>query len=192
MLPDLGRAEVVITNYHAFQRRERLKLAKGTRALLRGRGAAPSTVETEGEMLRRVIAPLMGMKSLLMLNDEGHHCYREKVGVSEEEDLKGDDSQEAKKNTEAARVWISGIETVKTKIGNQPPRRRGNEGLPGVVGREQPDLAVAPREPGRNSSDSRGTSGDCVEAVELNGPTLGALRGRCLQVEVGFRERNWA
>ena len=116
MLPDLGRAEVVITNFHAFQRRERMKLAKGTRALLRGRGEAPTTVETEGEMLRRVMAPLMGMKSVVVFNDEGHHCYRGKVGASEEEDLKGDDSQEAKKNTEAARVWISGIETVKKTI----------------------------------------------------------------------------
>ena len=113
MLPDVKRAGVVITNYHAFQRRERLKLAKGTRALLRGRGEAPTTVETEGEMLRRVMAPLMGLKSILVLNDEGHHCYREKVGVREEADLKGDDSEEAKKNAEAARVWISGIETVK-------------------------------------------------------------------------------
>jgi len=116
MLPDLKRACVVITNYHAFQRRERLKLAKGTRALLRGRGEAPSTVETEGEMLRRVMAPLTGLKSVLVLNDEGHHCYREKVGVNEEADLKGDDSDEAKKNTEAARVWISGIETLKKTI----------------------------------------------------------------------------
>ena len=116
MLPDVKRACVVITNYHAFQRRERLKLARGTRALLRGRGEAPSTVETEGEMLRRVMAPLMGLKSVLVLNDEGHHCYREKVGASEEADLKGDASEEAKKNTKAARVWISGIETVKQTI----------------------------------------------------------------------------
>ena len=116
MLPDVNRAQVVITNFHAFQRRERMKLAKGTRALLKGRGEAPSTVETEGEMLRRVMAPLMGLKTVLVLNDEGHHCYREKAGESEEEDLKGDDSEEAKKNTEAARVWISGIETVKKTI----------------------------------------------------------------------------
>ena len=59
MLPDLGRAQVVVTNFHAFQRRERMKLAKGTRSLLRGRGKAPSTVETEGEMLRRVMPALM-------------------------------------------------------------------------------------------------------------------------------------
>lgn len=116
MLPDVNRAHVVITNFHSFQRRERISLRKGTRALLKGRGEAPSTIETEGEMLRRVMAPLMGLKTVLVLNDEGHHCYREKPGESEEEDLKGDASDEAKKNTEAARVWISGIETVKKTI----------------------------------------------------------------------------
>ena len=116
MLPDLGRAEVVITNFHAFQRRERLKLAKGTRALLKGRGEAPTTVETEGEMLRRVMAPLMGMKTVLVFNDEGHHCYREKAGTSDEDEPVGDDREEAERNTKAARVWISGIETVNKTI----------------------------------------------------------------------------
>ena len=117
MLPDLGRAEIVIANFHAFLRRERMKLAKGTRSLLRGRGKAPATVETEGEMLRRVMSPLMGMKRILVLNDEGHHCYREKVGATEEEDLAGPDRQEAERNQKAARVWITGIETVKRRIG---------------------------------------------------------------------------
>ena len=116
LLPDLRRAAVVITNYHAFQRRERLKLAKGTRALLRGRGETPRTTETEGEMLRRVMPSLLGLKSVLVLNDEGHHCYREKVGLRDEREVERDEQDEAKKNTEAARVWISGIETVQKKI----------------------------------------------------------------------------
>ena len=116
MLPDLGRAEVVITNFHAFQRRERLKLAKGTRALLKGRGEAPATVETEGEMLRRVMAPLMGMKRVVVFNDEGHHCYREKVDGSEEDRLVGEEREEAERNTNAARVWITGIETANRTI----------------------------------------------------------------------------
>ena len=38
MLRDLERAKIVITNYHAFLRRETLDLSKGGRALLRGRG----------------------------------------------------------------------------------------------------------------------------------------------------------
>ena len=80
MLPDLGRAEVVITNFHAFQRRERLKLAKGTRALLKGRGEAPSTVETEGEMLRRVMPGLMGLKSVLVPQRRGASLLPRKGG----------------------------------------------------------------------------------------------------------------
>ncbi len=36
------------------------------------------TLETEGQMLRRVMPALMGMKSIMVLNDEAHHCYREK------------------------------------------------------------------------------------------------------------------
>jgi type III restriction enzyme len=77
MLPDLARAKIVITNYHAFKRRERLELAKGTRALLKGRGPGPDTLESEGQMLQRVMPELMGFKNLVVLNDEAHHCYRE-------------------------------------------------------------------------------------------------------------------
>ncbi len=112
LLPDLKRARVVITNYHAFQRRERWELAAGTRALLKGRGEAPRTTETEGEMLRRVMAPLTGLQRVVVFNDEGHHCYREKAGERREREVERDEKEEAKQNNEAARVWISGIETV--------------------------------------------------------------------------------
>ena len=49
-------AKIVITNYHAFKRRERMELSKGGRALLQGRGAPLDTLETEGQMLQRVCA----------------------------------------------------------------------------------------------------------------------------------------
>jgi len=74
MLGDIARAKIVITNYHAFKRRERLELSKGGRSLLQGRGAELDTQETEGQMLQRVMPDLMGMKSILVFNDEGHHC----------------------------------------------------------------------------------------------------------------------
>jgi type III restriction enzyme len=32
-------------------------------------------------------------------------------------ELKGDDKKEAEKNTEAARLWISGLEAVNRKLG---------------------------------------------------------------------------
>ena len=123
MLPDLDRAKIVITNYHAFKLRETMEISKGGRALLKGRtGPDIQTLETDGQMLQRVIPELMGMKNVLAINDEAHHCYREKPpseADAEEEDLTGDEKQEAEKNKEAARLWISGLEAVNRKLGLQ-------------------------------------------------------------------------
>ena len=117
MLDDVNRAKIVITNYHAFKFRERMELSKGGRSLLQGRGEELNTLETEGQMLQWVMPDLMGLKNILVLNDEAHHCYREKPGAEDEEDLKGDDKKEAEKNNEAARLWISGLEAVNRKLG---------------------------------------------------------------------------
>jgi type III restriction enzyme len=119
MLVDIERAKIVITNYHAFKLRERLELSKGGRLLLQGRGGeALNTLETEGQMLQRVMPELMGMKNIMVLNDEAHHCYREKPN-HDDDGLKGDDKKEADKNNEAARLWITGLETVNRKLGAQ-------------------------------------------------------------------------
>src|SRR5580692_9212294 len=69
-------------------------------------------------MLQRVMPDLMGIKNILVLNDEAHHCYREKaVAEDDSDELKGDDRKEAEKNKEAARVWISGLEAVNRQLG---------------------------------------------------------------------------
>jgi len=116
MLGDLKCAKIVITNYHGFKLRERTKLAKGGRSLLQGRGEALNTLETEGQMIQRVMPDLMGMKNILVLNDEAHHCYRAKPDSGDEGTLKGDEKKEAEQNTNAARMWISGLETVNRKL----------------------------------------------------------------------------
>ena len=122
MLSDIQRAEIIITNYHALQRRERISVSKGTRAALKGRHEETlQTKETEGEMLRRVMPQLMNMKKIIVLNDEAHHCYREKESDTADDDklsdFEGEAKEEAKANNETARVWISGLETVNRKMG---------------------------------------------------------------------------
>ena len=118
MLRELDKAKIVITNYHAFQLRETIEVKRSSRALLQGRGPALVTRETEGQMLARVMPELMTMKGILVLNDEAHHCYREKAqDENDEGKLGGDELQEAKSNQEAARVWISGLEAVQRKLG---------------------------------------------------------------------------
>ena len=117
LLAELGRAKIVITNYHSFKLRERLEVAKGTRSLLQGRGPKLETLESEGQMLQRTMPELMGLKNIIVLNDEAHHCYREKPEGTDESDLTTDERDEAKKNKEAARLWISGLEIVQRQLG---------------------------------------------------------------------------
>ncbi|MEO9960744.1 MAG: DEAD/DEAH box helicase family protein [Nisaea sp.] len=117
MLPDIGKAKIVITNYHAFKLRERIQLSKTGRAFLKGRGPDLQTLETEGQMLQRVMPELMGVKGVVILNDEAHHCYRERPDSDDVAEAKGEEKEEAKKNNEAARLWISGLEVVKRKLG---------------------------------------------------------------------------
>ena len=121
MLGEIDHAKIVITNFHAFKLRERLEVAKGTRAAIEGwRGEKLQTLETEGQMLQRVMPELMGMQHIAVINDEAHHCYRERVkdaAGETEADLRGEEKEEAKENNEAARMWISGLEAVKRKLG---------------------------------------------------------------------------
>jgi type III restriction enzyme len=118
MLPEMGKAKIIITNYHALGRRRRLDTNKVGEAILSGwRKEELITEETEGEMLQRACEELLSMKNVVVMNDEAHHCYREKVGDSEEDKLTAEDRQEAKDNNEAARLWISGIEALKLKVG---------------------------------------------------------------------------
>lgn len=116
LMQDMQRARIVLTNYHAFKLREKVQLARGTRSALEGHGEALSTLETEGQMLQRVMPDLMGLGRINVINDEAHHCYRERPGAATPK-LTGDERKEAEQNAEAARLWISGIEAAKRKLG---------------------------------------------------------------------------
>jgi type III restriction enzyme len=118
LLQDMGRAKIVITNYHAFKLRKKLEISAGTEAFRKGKtGEDLNTLETEADMIDRVMSTLKGIKNLLVINDEAHHCYRKRPESNDIEDLKGEEKEEAKENNETARLWISGIEAVKRQLG---------------------------------------------------------------------------
>lgn len=112
MATDLGKAKIVITNYHAFKKKDEVPLNKVQQAAL----ATKPRPESDGAMIRRVAGELMGLKNIVVLNDEAHHCYRERPPLPGEA-LKGDELAEAKEANEAARLWISGLEAVKRELG---------------------------------------------------------------------------
>ena len=117
MLAELNKAKIVITNYHAFQLKEQMDTNKVGRSLLQGRGEELRTKESEGQMVRRVAEELMGLKNVVVINDEAHHCYREKPDNEGIQELKGDEKKAAEEENKAARLWINGIEAFKRKLG---------------------------------------------------------------------------
>lgn len=122
---ELNRATVHVINRHQLEQRQKQSAPKKTKQLL---GNEAVFTETPGEMVNRVLRPFAGSKQIVVLNDEGHHCYRDKpegVELDEEarktaygvDDLKGDDKTEAKEREAEARMWHSGLVHIASKRG---------------------------------------------------------------------------
>jgi type III restriction enzyme len=80
LMEELGKAKVLITNYHAFMLREKVAAGKLTKSILaHGQQQTPFT-ETPDEMVRRVCRELGSKKNIVVINDEAHHCYRRRAG----------------------------------------------------------------------------------------------------------------
>lgn len=108
---ELMQAQIHITNFHAFQLRDKLKIGKLNKSILKTDG-----LETPDEMVRRVCRSLSGKKNLIVINDEAHHCYRRKPEAIEAV-LDSDEKSEVKVRDEEAKIWISGLEAIKKKLG---------------------------------------------------------------------------
>lgn len=121
LLDGVRKARIVVTNYHGLDHRETFEGNKLTAAIIKGRDAATEgkkiKPETDGEMIERVAKDLLGRKNIIVLNDEAHHCYRHKIGDEAEVEMTAEEKEEARKNEDAARVWISGLEAFARKIG---------------------------------------------------------------------------
>jgi type III restriction enzyme len=97
MLGDLERAKIVITNFHAFKLRERMNLSKGGRSLLQGTWRRIEHPRNRRADASASHARLDGHEEHLVLNDEAHHCYREKQGMMTRGTSKGTTAKEAEK-----------------------------------------------------------------------------------------------
>jgi type III restriction enzyme len=115
LLEKLQQAKIVITNFHALQLREKNEGAKFTKQLA-GQTQTGANKETPDQMVRRICRELGNKKNIVVINDEAHHCYRRKPDGLDEA-LTGEERRAAEERNKQARVWISGIEAVKSKIG---------------------------------------------------------------------------
>jgi type III restriction enzyme len=125
-LPELGQARIVITNFHALrpqETREGRGTNKTTKQILAGGTDRPSPfLESPAQMVSRVCRQLGGSSEIVVFNDEAHHCYRGKAADPDPEaetvrTLKGEERRAAEDREEQARVWFTGLEAVRAKLG---------------------------------------------------------------------------
>jgi type III restriction enzyme len=119
-LQALQAAKIEVANFHGFIRRD-AGTFEGTASLTKKVLAGPAGdtgqfKETPDQMVRRVCRALGTKKNIVVLNDEAHHCYQS-APQSREEKLSADERTEAKRDEEAARVWLNGLRAVQQKLG---------------------------------------------------------------------------
>ncbi|HSW43583.1 MAG TPA: DEAD/DEAH box helicase family protein [Patescibacteria group bacterium] len=116
-LQALQAAKIEVANFHGFIRRDTLDAASLTKKVLAGpAGDVDKFRETPDQMVRRVCRALGTKRNIVVLNDEAHHCYQS-APQSQEEKLSADERAEAKRDEEAARVWLNGLRAVQQKLG---------------------------------------------------------------------------
>jgi type III restriction enzyme len=114
----LQAATILVTNFHAFLRRDKIQAASLTKKVLSGFEDDERFRETPAEMVRRVCRVFGNAKNLVILNDEAHHCYAPAPKeLAQEATLDVDERSQAREDLEEARVWLSGLQAVKDKLG---------------------------------------------------------------------------
>jgi len=101
--PLLQSGKVLVTNWHRFnEESEHVENGKSYRVVDKG-------PETHDSFARRVLEDLYARLPIMVLNDEGHHCWRP---APEPEDLSAEEKREADDEREEARVWLDGLDRI--------------------------------------------------------------------------------
>ena len=113
----VGRMQVTVRNFQAFQQRDRLavdgpgdRATGAARKLLRPAGQDPRWQdprwqESRQEMIDRVLGEHRGARRILVLNDEAHHCYPAFPRPRRTD-------SETKRHEQQAALWFGAIETL--------------------------------------------------------------------------------
>ncbi len=101
--PLLQAGKVLVTNWHRFApESEHVENGKAYTVVNKG----PETPDT---FARRVLEDLYDRLPIMVLNDEGHHCWRP---APEPEDLTGAEKKEVDEEREEARIWLDGLDRI--------------------------------------------------------------------------------
>ena len=105
----LAKGKVLITNWHTLALKgEHREGDRSYRVVQKG-------PETADAFTRDRLGELASRLPILVLNDEGHHCWRPNLTKSSTDDTKGLTTEEKKRmmeEQEEARVWLAGLDRI--------------------------------------------------------------------------------
>jgi len=105
----LNTGKILITNWHAFApKSENREGDTSYRVVQKGE-------ETPDAFTKDRLGELAARLPILVLNDEGHHCWRpSQSGTSEDalKDLTAEERNRLKEEQEEARVWLAGLDRI--------------------------------------------------------------------------------
>lgn len=111
MLLEGLNSRIKITNYHSFEPRTLQGNKKSPfDGKLDSTGKKTEAKEDFNQVIRRVLGKFKADSRLLILNDEGHHCYLPK------EKGKATDDENSKEENARAAVWYSGLVEIARKF----------------------------------------------------------------------------
>lgn len=121
--PHMQKGKVLIENWHKFAPESEHKEGDKSYAVV---NKGPETPET---LARRVLGDLYDRLPIMVLNDEGHHCWRpappdKRVEVvdtarkgKKKTDLSSEEARELEEEANEARVWLQGLDWINNCMG---------------------------------------------------------------------------
>jgi type III restriction enzyme len=106
------RGAVKIENWHRFAPESAHKEGDKTYAVV------DKGPETAADFARRILGESGAASPILVINDEGHHCWRPAPGV--DPTAVGDDAGEFKQEVKKATVWVDGLDRLNAAGGGGP------------------------------------------------------------------------
>ncbi len=125
--PLMQMGKVLVTNWHWFSPRSEHEEGGKTYAVV---NKGPDTPETYA---RWVLGDLYERMPIMVLNDEGHHCWR--PAAANGNGLAGEDRKALDEEAEEATVWVEGLD----RLNNHNPKHPGKPGVSICV-----DLSATP------------------------------------------------
>ena len=114
--PMMNMGKVLVTNWHALQEQsEHVEGDTSYKVVEKG-------PETPDVFARRVLGDLYDRLPIMVLNDEGHHCWR--PAIEAHESLTGDEKKKFEEEADEARLWLQGLDWINNCDQSKDDRKR--------------------------------------------------------------------